>query len=150
MAATIADVAKMAGVGVGTVSRVLNGGKSVNEKTKRAVVEAMSKLDYTPNSMAKRLREQKSGIIALMIPVVSHPFFAQFAEYIEQAADKYKYSVLLVASQQRVQKESNIFERIKKREVDGAICVTHFVHIPVNSFEFQPCDRTPQVGYLLC
>ena len=87
MAATIADVAKMAGVGVGTVSRVLNGGKSVNENTKNAVLKAMDLLNYTPNSMAKRLREQKSGIIALMIPVVSHPFFAQFAEYIEQEAD---------------------------------------------------------------
>ncbi len=130
MAATIADVAKMAGVGVGTVSRVLNGGKSVNESTKRAVEQAMSKLNYTPNSMAKRLREQRSGIIALMIPVVYHPFFAQFAEYIEQAADRHKYSVLLVASQQRVQKESNIIDKIKKREVDGAIFVTHFVHRP--------------------
>lgn len=136
MAATIADVAKMAGVGVGTVSRVLNGGKSVNEKTKEAVMRAMNTLNYTPNSMAKRLREQKSGIIALMIPVVSHPFFAQFAEYIEQAADRHKYSVLLVASQQRVQKESNIIERIKKREVDGAIFVTHFAHNPE---EFSGC-----------
>lgn len=136
MAATIADVAKMAGVGVGTVSRVLNGGKSVNEEKRRAVVEAMNRLDYTPNSMAKRLREQKSGIIALMIPVVSHPFFAQFAEYIEQAADRYKYSVLLVASQQHVQKESNIIARIKRREVDGAIFVTHFAHDPK---EFTGC-----------
>ncbi len=136
MAATIADVAKMAGVGVGTVSRVLNGGKSVNENTKNAVIRAMDALNYTPNSMAKRLREQRSGIIALMIPVVYHPFFAQFAEYIEQAADKYKYSVLLVSSQQRVQKESNIIERIKRREVDGAIFVTHFAHKPE---EFSGC-----------
>ncbi|MDE7464373.1 MAG: LacI family transcriptional regulator [Clostridiales bacterium] len=136
MAATIADVAKMAGVGVGTVSRVLNGGKSVNESTKNAVLQAMNLLNYTPNSMAKRLREQKSKIIALMIPVVSHPFFAQFAECIEQEADKHKYSVLLVASQQRVQKESNIIERIKRREVDGAIFVTHFAHKPQ---EFSGC-----------
>lgn len=136
MAATIADVAKMAGVGVGTVSRVLNGGKSVNESTKQAVVQAMTKLNYMPNSMAKRLREQKSGIIALMIPVVYHPFFAQFAECIEQEADKYGYSVLLVSSQQRVKKESNIMDRIKKREVDGAIFVTHFAH---RADEFTNC-----------
>lgn len=136
MAATIADVAKMAGVGVGTVSRVLNGGKSVNDKTKEAVLKAMSALNYTPNSMAKRLREQKTGLIALMIPVVSHPFFAKFAECIEQAADRRNYSVLLVASQQRVQKESAIISRIKKREVDGAIFVTHFAHKPE---EFVDC-----------
>lgn len=136
MAATMADVAKKAGVGVGTVSRVLNGGKSVNEDTKKAVIDAMNSLNYSPNIMAKRLREQKSGIIALMIPVVAHPFFAQFAECIEQAADRYKYSVLLVASQQCVQKESYIMERIKRREVDGAIFVTHFAHNPE---EFTGC-----------
>lgn len=136
MAATMADVAKMAGVGVGTVSRVLNGGKSVNEHTKIAVINAMNTLNYSPNSMAKRLREQKSGIIALMIPVVAHPFFAQFAECIEKAADKHGYSVLLVASQQCVQKESRIMERIKRREVDGAIFVTHFAH---NPDEFTGC-----------
>lgn len=136
MAATIADVAKAAGVGVGTVSRVLNGGKSVSASTREAVERAMSMLNYNRNSMAKRLREQKSGIIALMIPVVYHPFFAQFAEYVEQAADKFGYSVLLVASQQCVRKESDIIGRIKKREVDGAIFVTHFAH---ESDEFADC-----------
>lgn len=130
MAATIADVAKMAGVGVGTVSRVLNGGKSVSASTRESVEQAMNTLNYKRNSIAKRLREQKSGIIALMIPVVYHPFFAQFAEYVEHAADSYGYSVLLVASQQCVRKESDIIERIKKREVDGAIFVTHFAHRP--------------------
>lgn len=136
MAATIADVAKKAGVGVGTVSRVLNGGKSVSESTRKSVEEAMISLKYKRNSIAKRLREQKSGIIALMIPVVYHPFFAQFAEYVEQAADKYGYSLLLVASQQCVRKESDILERIKRREVDGAIFVTHFAHDPK---EFDDC-----------
>lgn len=136
MAATMADVAKKAGVGVGTVSRVLNGGGSVNANTKQAVLAAMNALNYSPNIMAKRLRVQKSGILALMIPVVAHPFFAQFAESIEHAADKYGYSVLLVASQQCVQKESNIMERIKRREVDGAIFVTHFAHSPE---EFADC-----------
>ena len=136
MAATIADVAKMAGVGVGTVSRVLNGGKSVSASTKETVEQAMHTLNYKRNSMAKRLREQKSGIIALMIPVVYHPFFAQFAEYVEHAADGYGYSILLVASQQCVRKESDMIERIKKREVDGAIFVTHFAHSPD---EFTDC-----------
>ena len=136
MAATIADVAKEAGVGVGTVSRVLNGGKSVSANTREAVERAMDRLKYNRNSIAKRLREQKSGIIALMIPVVYHPFFAQFAENVERAADKYGYSVLLVASQQCVRKESDMLDRIKRREVDGAIFVTHFAH---DDAEFSEC-----------
>ena len=56
MAATIADVAKEAGVGVGTVSRVLNGGKSVSANTREAVERAMDRLKYNRNSIAKRLR----------------------------------------------------------------------------------------------
>lgn len=125
---TISDVAKEAGVGVGTVSRVLNGGKSVNENTRRLVEEAIAKLSYTPNSSAKRLRQNRSGVIALMIPVLDHPFFSKFAEAAEQAADGRGYSTLLVVSQQHVEKEKRIIERIKRKEVDGAIFVTHYEH----------------------
>ena len=116
---TISDVAREAGVGVGTVSRVLNGGKSVNEKTRRLVEEAISKLAYTPNSSAKRLRQNKSGVIALMIPVLYHPFFSRFAEAAEQEADSHGYSMLLVASQQHVEKEKRIIERIKRTTNTG-------------------------------
>lgn len=126
--ATISDVAKEAGVGVGTVSRVLNGGKSVNANTRRLVEDAMSKLSYSPNSSAKRLRQNRSGVIALMIPVLYHPFFARFVEAAEQEADNHGYSMLLVASQQHVEKEKRIIERIKRKEIDGAIFVTHYDH----------------------
>lgn len=130
MAATISDVAKCAGVGVGTVSRVLNGGKSVNESTQQAVKDAIEKLHYVPNSMAKRLRENKNGVMALMVPVIYHPFFAKLADYIEKEAAEFGYSLLIVASQQHVEKENDIINRIIKKEVDGAIFVTHYDHSP--------------------
>lgn len=128
MATTIADVAKRAGVGVGTVSRVLNGGKSVNEKTKEAVLKAIEELNYSPNSMAKKLREQKNGVIALMIPLLYHPYFAKLADCVEREASQYGYSVMLVSTQQHVEKEDEMLERINRREVDGAIIVTHYEH----------------------
>ena len=56
MATTIKDVAKHAGVGIGTVSRVINNEKSVGDKTRRKVLEAMNALDYSPNNMASQLR----------------------------------------------------------------------------------------------
>lgn len=130
MAITISDVAKYAGVGVGTVSRVLNGSKSVNEDTKQTVLRAIDKLGYSPNSMAKRLRKQKNGVIALMIPVIYHPFFALFADSAEKEAAKYGYSLMLVASQQHVERENEIIGRMISKEVDGAIFVTHYVHSP--------------------
>ena len=128
MATTIKDVAKKAGVGVGTVSRVLNGGKSVNKETHQRVVEAIEELHFVPNQMASRLRKDASGIIALLVPVVNHPFFAKLAYFVEDEADKFGYSILLVSSQKRMEKERNILQRIKRREVDGAIFVTHFDH----------------------
>ncbi|MBQ9118036.1 MAG: LacI family DNA-binding transcriptional regulator [Clostridia bacterium] len=128
MATTIKDVAKHAGVGVGTVSRVLNGGKSVNEKTSQRVLEAIKALNFVPNKMASRLRTDESGILALLVPVVNHPFFAKLAYYVEDEADQYGYSVLLVSSQNRICKEDDILRKIQRREVDGAIFVTHFEH----------------------
>lgn len=77
MATTIKDVAKYAGVGVGTVSRVLNGGKSVNEKTSQRVLDAIKALNFVPNKMASRLRTDESGLLALLVPVVNHPFFCK-------------------------------------------------------------------------
>lgn len=128
MATTIKDVAEKAGVGVGTVSRVLNGGKSVNKETKKRVLDAIEELKFVPNQMASRLRKDKSGIIALLVPIVDHPFFSRLAYYVEDEADKFGYSILLVSSQKRIEKEITILQRIRRREVDGAIFVTHFEH----------------------
>lgn len=128
MAPTIKDVAKKAGVGIGTVSRVINNQKAVGDKTRDKVLGAMKELNYSPNNMASQLRKNKTKIIALLVPVISHPFFAKLAYFIEDEADKFGYTVLLVSSQQRVEKEEEIISRIKRREVDGAVFVTHFMH----------------------
>lgn len=136
MAATIKDVAEFAGVGIGTVSRVINEEKSVKPATRERVKNAMTVLQFSPNKMAAKLRKNETRIIALLVPIINHPFFAKFAYYVEDEADKYGYSVILVSSQQRVQKETDIIDRIHRREVDGAVFVTHFAH---NSEELKDC-----------
>ncbi|MBO4262859.1 MAG: LacI family DNA-binding transcriptional regulator [Clostridia bacterium] len=136
MVSTIKDVAKYAGVGLGTVSRVLNGGGSVNPAKREKVLEAIKALNYTPNKMASKLRKNETRNIALLVPIINHPFFAEFAYYVEDEADKFGYSVILVSSQQRVEKEADIIERIRRREVDGAVFVTHYAH---NESELKGC-----------
>ena len=128
MATTIKDVAKHAGVGIGTVSRVINNEKAVGDQTRKKVMAAMKDLNYSPNNMASQLRRNETRIIALLVPVVSHPFFAKLAYYVEDEADKFGYSVILVSSQQRVDKETEIIRRIKHKKVDGAVFVTHYIH----------------------
>ena len=128
MATTIKDVAKHAGVGIGTVSRVVNNEKAVGEQTRQKVLEAMKALNYSPNNMASQLRRKETRIIALLVPIINHPFFAKLAYYIEDEADRFGYSVILVSSQQRVDKEKEIISRIKHKKVDGAVFVTHYIH----------------------
>ena len=144
MEVTIKDVAKYAGVGVGTVSRVINNEKAVGEKTRKKVLEAMKTLNYSRNNMAFKLRKNETRIIALLVPIVNHPFFANLAYYVEYEASKFGYSVILVSSQQRVEKETEIINKIAHREVDGAVFVTHYMH---EEEELQNCpivsiDRT--------
>ena len=128
MEATIKDVAKYAGVGVGTVSRVINNEKGVGEKTRQKVLEAMKALNYSRNNMAYRFRKNETRIIALLVPIINHPFFAKLAYYVEDEAGKLGYSVILVSSQQKVDKETEIINKIMQREVDGAVFVTHYMH----------------------
>ena len=128
MATTIKDVAKHAGVGIGTVSRVINNEKAVGDQTRKKVMEAMRDLNYSPNNMASQLRRNETRIIALLVPVVNHPFFAKLAYYVEDEADRFGYSTILVSSQQRVEKEVEIIRRIKHKKVDGAVFVTHYIH----------------------
>ena len=128
MAPTIKDIAKYAGVGLGTVSRVLNGNGSVSPSKREKVLSAVNALNYTPNKMASKLRKNETRNIALLVPIINHPFFAEFSYFVEDEADKFGYSVILVSSQQRVEKEADIINRIRRREVDGAVFVTHFAH----------------------
>ena len=76
MAATIKDVAEYAGVGIGTVSRVINEEKSVKPATREKVKNAMTVLQFTPNKMASKLRRNETRNIALLVPVINHPFLA--------------------------------------------------------------------------
>ena len=152
MEATIIDIAKYAGVGVGTVSRVINNEKSVSEKTRQKVIEAMKALNYSRNNMAFRLRKNETRISALLVPIINHPFFAKLAYYVEDEAGKFGYSVILVSSQQKVDKEIDIITKIKQREVDGAVFVTHYMHkeeelkgCPIVSIDRTFGERIPYV-----
>ena len=124
--ASIKDVAKRAGVGIGTVSRVLNGEKGVSAETRENVLDAIHTLDYKRNSLAVSFRKNENKIAALLVPVIDHPFFSKLAYYIEDELDKNGYSLLISRSQNRQSKEYAMIEKLKKKDVDGIIFVTHY------------------------
>ena len=93
--ASIRDVARKANVGSTTVSRVLNNSGYVSEETRQKIEEAMRELNYTPNELARNLFHKKTGIIAVLVPSVSHPFFAEFVECLEAELYKQGYKTML-------------------------------------------------------
>ena len=125
---TIVDVAKKAGVGVGTVSRVLNNSPQISETTRKKVLSAIEELKFVPNVAGKRLSSKKSNVIAVLVPVLTHPFFSNLVAEIEKEAEKVGYSLLLCCSQHNIDKEKEILGRIASKEADGAIFVTHYEH----------------------
>ena len=108
MAASIKDVAALANVGVGTVSRVINGEDSVSVKTREKVMRAVEELGYRSNSMGVKLRRNRSKVVALLVPLIDHPFFAKFAYSLETELDKMGYSLLVVSGQRRCERELEV------------------------------------------
>lgn len=126
--ATIKDVAREAGVGLGTASRALNGSGSVSIKSRDRVLEAAKKLNFVPNQMARNMRKQSTGCVALIIPTIYHTFFSKFAFYCEAELYKLGYRMIVVSSQDNIQKELSMLDMIKQQRVDAIIFSTHYVH----------------------
>lgn len=127
--ATINDVAELAGVSVTTVSRVLNNRGYISEKTRQKVYQTMKELNYQPNEIARSLLRKQSNIIGLIIPNVSHPFFAEFANSVEYHAYQNGYKLLLCNSQLEQAKERDYIEMMKRHRVDGIIMGSHTLEV---------------------
>jgi DNA-binding LacI/PurR family transcriptional regulator len=122
--ATIRDVAQRAGVGVGTVSRVLNDNPSVSDATRRKVLSAIEELDYTPNSIARRLSLGKTLTIAVVVPFFTRPSFVERLRGVEYALADSEYDLILFNVETTAKRDA-YFRSIPRRErVDGLLIVT--------------------------
>src|SRR5919108_4800831 len=81
------DVARVAGVSVTTVSRLLNGSLDLPLQTKKRIEDAIRDLNYQPNPHARRLSRGRSDTIGLVVPDIANPFFATLVAAVEEAAD---------------------------------------------------------------
>jgi LacI family transcriptional regulator len=120
-APALADVARLAGVGSGTVSRVINGGKNVSAKTLARVHAVMRDLGYQPSYAARALKGARSNTIGLIVPTVADPFFSSAAAAIEVVAGHHDTLVLLAASENDPRKEERELNALIRRGVDGLI-----------------------------
>ncbi|MFZ2673468.1 MAG: LacI family DNA-binding transcriptional regulator, partial [Trichococcus flocculiformis] len=108
-----------------TVSRVLNSSGSVKESTRRKVEAAMKELNYIPNAYARGLKMNKTNTVALIIPTIWHPFFSEFAYYVESNLAKHKYKMLLCNSDVSSDKELEYIQMVQENKVDGIIGITY-------------------------
>ncbi len=121
---TIKDVAHEAGVSITTVSHVINETRSINPETKARVLDALDKLGYQPNIIARSLRSGKTKTIGLIVPDIANLFFAEIARRIEDYGYQYGYSVILGNSDNDPVKQSNYINTLITKQVDGVVFIS--------------------------
>lgn len=124
---TIKDVAQEAGVSVATVSRVLNDNGYVGSDTREKVMKAITKLNYSPNEVARSLYKRESRLIGLLLPDITNPFFPQLARGVEDEVNQAGYRLLLGNSDESIQKELDYIQTFAQNNVVGMISATNHV-----------------------
>ncbi|MEU5592036.1 LacI family DNA-binding transcriptional regulator [Streptomyces sp. NPDC020298] len=118
---TMADVARSAGVSVATVSHVLNGTRPVLPHTRRAVLDAVDELGYTPNTLARSLVTSRTRSIGLAVSAISNPYFTEILQGVEAAALEEGYSLLIADPHDDPAHERKVVQLLHERRVDGMI-----------------------------
>lgn len=118
---TIYDVAREASVSMATVSRVVNGNPNVKPTTRKRVLEAIDRLGYRPNAVARGLASKKTTTVGVIIPDISSIFFSELARGIEDIATMYKYNIILCNSDQNKDKEIHLINTLLEKQVDGIV-----------------------------
>ena len=119
---TIKEIAKLAGVSSATVSKVINGkDEHISQATREKVLELVEREGYIPNAIAKSLKLKKTKTIGIIVPDVMNLFFSELARRVEDAAERYGYSVILCNSDNDEKKEERYLTVLQEKMVDGII-----------------------------
>lgn len=118
---TIYDVARVAGVSMATVSRVVNGNANVKEKTRQKVLDAIAELDYRPNAIARGLASKRSTTVGVVLPTITSGYFSSIARGVDDIASMYNYNIILANSDADESKEKKVIESLLSKQVDGIV-----------------------------
>ena len=119
--ASISDVARESGVSIFTVSAVINNKAHVGKARRERVEEAIRKLNYRPNLIARSLIKQKTQTIGMIVTDIANPFFPMVVRGAEDAAQKHGYNLLLCNSDDILEKEEKALELLLSKRVDGIL-----------------------------
>lgn len=141
--ATIAEVARRAGVSVGTVSNVLNERGNVRPAREALVREAIAALAYVPDGVAQSLRRRRSRVVGLCAPLTSSAYLAALLDAFEDVASAQGYEVMQVLSRQEPALELRRIRALLARKVDGLIVIPSVD--PARSLDLIADTGTPTV-----
>ena len=120
--ASIRDVAIKAGVGIGTVSRALNGSGYISDETKQKIMQAVEELNYKPNELAQNLFHNKSGFVGIVVTNLSHPFMASLVKHVENNLYTNGYKCMLCEVGDNPNRIEEFVEMLQRNVMDGIIC----------------------------
>ncbi|MFB7241629.1 LacI family transcriptional regulator [Streptomyces populi] len=121
MRVSLKDVAEHAGVSIKTVSNVVNNYPHVTPAMRARVQEAIDELGYRPNLTARHLRKGRTGIIALAVPELGNPYFAELAGAVIDAAAEHEFTVLLDHTRGDREQEVLVSQGFRANVIDGLI-----------------------------
>ncbi|WP_062119129.1 LacI family DNA-binding transcriptional regulator [Aureimonas sp. AU40] len=119
--ATVADVARAAGVSKATAARVLGGYGTVSFERRAAILAAAERLDYRPNELARTMATGRSGTIGVVVGDIENPFFGSVVRGISDEAKARGFGVLLSNSGEDVAEEQDAVSMLVNKRVDGLI-----------------------------
>lgn len=134
---TMKDVAREAGVALGTVSKVING-IPVGLSYKRRVDAAIEKLGYQVDHYARGLKTNRTQCVALLMPSLKHPFFAILTDALTACLMRHDYRSILMITNYDPEAEKKCLRLVQQNKVDGVIALTY-------SPDLKPDDATPMV-----
>lgn len=126
---TLKEIAEKVGVTTTTVSRAINNRGYVSEETRRKIQDAMKELHYQPNELARSLSKSRTNTIGLIVPHISHPFFAKVISNLENAAAERKYKLLLCNSKEKPEKEEEYLDMFISNRVSGIVICSKYIDI---------------------
>lgn len=118
---TIKDVARAANVSIATVSRVVNQTGKVSQELASRVNAAIKELNFYPNSIARSLKTQNTGIVALVVSNIQDPFFTVIARGIEDAIEHFGYNLIVSSTDSDPKKEMSYLRILQEKKVDGIV-----------------------------
>lgn len=113
------DVARLAGVSLGSASRALSSPDSVRKHTLQRVREAADRLGYVPDGAARALALRRSMTVGAVLPTINNPIYSNFVQALQKALSRQNYHLLIAAHEYSPEKEVAIVDRLLQRGVDG-------------------------------